>query len=420
MVQPQEVVITGIGVVSPIGVGQEAFWTSLHEGHSGVRPLRELSGTELPVSFGAEILDFDPKPYITPRKSLKVMSREIQFGCAAATMALQKAGLTAGSIEPDRFGVVFGSEMFYSEFADVEVAARNCIVDGKFDSRAWGEHAMTEIYPLWMLKYLPNMVTCHITIAHDARGPNNTITQGEASSLLALIESVCVIQRGHADVVITGGTGTRLNLTPLLHRKDDNLSHRCDHPAAASRPFDSARDGMVNGEGAAAFVLESRQHAEARGAKVLARVVGFGRSFETPSNGQLTTHGAYHRAITAALREARMQPGQIGHVNAHGISTVEDDPVEARAIYDMLGETPVTAPKSFFGNLGTGGGAVELAVSVLAFEHGEVPATLNYENPDSQCPINVIHGHPLRPQHQSAIVLNKSSTGQVAAVLLTA
>ncbi len=420
MVQSPEVVITGVGVVSPIGVGRDAFWKSLREGRSGVAPLECLSTTEVPVRFGAEIRDFDAKQFVTPRKSLKVMCREIQAGFSAAAMALQDAKIAENSVEPDRFGVVFAAEMYYSTMEDVEEVARHCLKEGEFNHNSWGEKAMSDVFPLWMLKYLPNMTACHLAILHNALGPNNSVGIGEASSLTALIEASRYIQRGHADVMIVGGSGSRLNLTPLMFRGYSNLSHRNDNPAAASRPFDADRDGMVNGEGAAAFILESRAYAESRGARIMAHVLGDSQSFETNANGAASGPNAYHRVINAALRSASLEADDIGHVNAHGVSTVEDDIIEARAIHDCLGDAPVTAPKSFFGNLGAAGGGVELAATVCAFDASEIPITLNYAHPDPRCPINVVYGQPCRLEKPAAISLNKSGTGQVAAVVLAA
>jgi len=257
-----EIVITGIGVVSPIGIGIEPFWNSLRKGTSGVRPYSVLQGTEMPVRFGGEITDFDAKQYVTPRKSLKVMSREIQLGFAAAAMAVENAGIASGTIDPDRFGVVFGSEMPYGPPEELVDVYQGCKVDGKIDPGLWPEQAMKKNFPLWMLKYLPNMTACHIGIAQDARGPSNSIAHGDVSSLQAMIEAMHIIRRGHADVMIVGGFGARLNVTQILYRSDANLSHRGDDPAAASRPFDAARDGMVNGEGAASLVIERREYAD--------------------------------------------------------------------------------------------------------------------------------------------------------------
>ena len=277
------VVITGVGVVSPLGIGPEAFWESLCQQRSGVDVLPAVAALDLPLRIGAAVKDFDPKQYVKPRKALKVMSREIQMGFAAASMAVEHAGWQPGQLPPDRTGVLFASDMLYCEPTESVSAYGHCTENGKFHAEQWGGVFMSELYPLWMLMYLPNMVACHIGIAHDARGPNNTICQGEASSLLALIEAAGIIERGHADVMITGGSSSRMTATSMLYRGMDRLSHRIDSPQSACRPFDATRDGAVNGEGAAAFVLEREEFATARGAKILARVAGWGMAFAPPS-----------------------------------------------------------------------------------------------------------------------------------------
>lgn len=199
MSEASQVVITGLGVVSPIGIGVEPFWSALRAGTSGVKPHSVLQQTSLPVRFGGEITDFDGKQYVTPRKSLKVMSREIQLGFAAAALVMEGAGIDSGSVDPDRFGVLYGSEMPYGPPDELADVYKGCMVDGQMDPSLWPEQAARKNFPLWMLKYLPNMTACHIGIAHDARGPSNSITHGDVSSLQAMTEAMHIIRRGHAD-----------------------------------------------------------------------------------------------------------------------------------------------------------------------------------------------------------------------------
>ncbi len=421
MAPKQEIVITGTGVVSPIGIGTDAFWSALVAGRSGIKLLKffeEDGGGDMPVPFGGKVDDFDPKQYIRPRKSLKVMSRDIQFAFAAADMACAEAGFHNGVIDPERLGIVFGSELIPCEPAELVDAYLGCMTNGKFDFSLWGKTTMEELFPLWMLKYLPNMPACHIGIAQDARGPNNSLTLGDVSSLSAVAEAVRVIERGHADAMIAGGAGSRVHPSMWGRNEMFDTSHRSDDPAAASRPFDARRDGMIGGEGAGAFVLETRRHAESRGAEIIARILGYASAFEPARNGQPLQGNAVRLAIAGALRDAELDADEIGHVNAHGNSTTLDDRIEAAAIRQMLGDVPVTAPKSFFGNHGAGSGAVEAAASILAFRHGEVPPTLNYEYPDPKCPINVIHGRPMKIDCPTALVLNHTQFGQAVAVLL--
>jgi 3-oxoacyl-[acyl-carrier-protein] synthase II len=419
MMSPRsEVVITGIGVVSPIGIGFEEFERALAQGQSGVRRLGIFDTDEFPVRIGAQVIDFDAKQYVMPRKSLKVMSRSIQLAFAAAQMAAAQARIATPEVSPDRFGVVFGADWIQVEPEELIDAFRRCIRDEQFDFARWDERAIGELYPLWMLKYLPNMPACHIAIAQDARGPNNTIVLAEASSLLAVAEGARVIERGLADVMIVGGTGSRIHPLDWAFRDEVLHSPRHENPEQVSRPFDAHRDGMVYGEGAAAVILESRQHAEARRAKILARILGFASTFEACTPGQPFHGHAIRAAITQSLRAAQIDRADIGHVNAHGLSTVHHDRAEASAIRDTLGDVPVTALKSFFGNLGAGSGTVEMIGSLLALQTGQVPFTLNYERPDPTCPINVVHGKPLPTEHKTALVLNHTSMGQAVAMVL--
>lgn len=419
MISPRpQVVITGVGVTSPIGIGFESFQRALQTGQSGVRSLGLFDTPEYPIRVGAEVVDFDAKQYVTPRKSLKVMSRGIQLAFASAQMAAQEASLSTSGISPDRFGVVFGADMIQVEPDELVNAFRCCIADNRFDMARWDERAISELYPLWMLKYLPNMPACHVAITLDARGPNNTIVLAEASSLLAIAEGTRVIERGQADVMIVGGTGSRLHPLSWAFRKNVLHSPRWEHPQRISRPFDSHRDGMVYGEGAAALVLESRQHAEARGAKILARIAGFASAFEACTPGEKFDGHAIRTAIKQSLRAADLSPADVGHVNAHGLSTVDHDRTEALAISELLGDVPVTAPKSFFGNLGAGGGAVELLASVIAVHSGQIPFTLNYETPDPACPVNIVRGAPAEASAPTALVLNQTSMGQSVAMVI--
>ena len=418
MPSEQEIVVTGIGVVSPIGIGKDAFWSALCHGRSGIRRFDLWKDDGLPPPFGADVADFDPKVYIRPRKSLKVMSRDIQLGFAAADLASTDGAVHQRGVDPERLGVIFGADLMTCEVAEMIGVYRSCTANGGFDFRLWGEKAMSELYPLWLLKYLPNMPACHIGIAHDARGPNNTIMLREVSSLAAVVEAVRVLDRGQADLLLTGGTASRLHPATWLHTDVLEYSRRSDDPPAASRPFDADRDGMVNGEGAASFVVETRRHAEARGVPILARILGYGAAIEPRRRNQPLQGIAIRRAIASALADARLTPGQIGFVSANGLSTLHDDRIEAQAIRATLGDVPVTGLKSYFGSLGAGSGAVEMAGALLALAAGQVPPTLNYQRPDADCPIRVIHGQPMPLSRPSALVLNHSRQGQAVALVL--
>jgi 3-oxoacyl-[acyl-carrier-protein] synthase II len=315
---------------------------------------------------------------------------------------------------------VLGSEMLYGELNELGEVYRHCSPDGKFQEEQWADFAFKDLFPLWMLKYLPNMAACHISIAHDARGPNNSIVEGGVSSLLAVNEAAAVIERGHADAMLAGGSGSLASFSCLPFRGWNQFTKWAGEPAAASRPFDARRSGTVPGEGSGVMLLEAREHAERRGAKILACVAGYASRFEAPANPWAKRTGrAIVASIEAALAKARLSPTDVGHVNAHGESSLEQDRLEAQAIHQVLGEAPVTALKSYFGDLAAGSGAVEMIASVLAINEGRVPPTRNFEEPDSACPIDVVHGDWRNVNRRTALVLNQSHTGQATAVVLT-
>lgn len=414
-----EVVITGVGVVSPIGIGRENFWSALLAGRSGVRPIRQFDAAGIPVRFAAEIEDFDPLDFVSKRKSLKLMSRDAQLGLAAARLACSDAGLREGAVDPQRFGVVLGADRNSINLVECQPIYQGCLVERHFDFNRWGSDGMAASFPLLFLKALPNMIASHVAIAADARGPNNTIHQTDVSALLAMSEAMRTIQRGAADAMIVGAASAQLNPHDYIRRCVMGIhSLRQDDPAKIMRPFDADRNGQVWGEGAAAFILERRSHAEARGATILARVLSCANSARGKAAAGQSRSGALQRAMTLAIARAGLTERGLGHVNAQGLSAVRDDPVEAQALADVVPDVPVFAPKSYFGNLGAAAGAVEMAASVLALRAGLVPATLNYERPDPACPVRNILREACAPASPTALLVNWTWVGQAAAVVL--
>lgn len=420
------VVVTGVGVVSPAGIGNEQFWANLVAGHSGIGFLRSFPCENLPSKLAAEIQDFDPRRYVRDRKFLKVMSRDVQLGVSAASLAMRDAGLEKGDIEPERLGVEFGAGRISTTPQEVAEAVKRCSSAGEdFQFTRWGEDSMGEITPLWMLRQLPNMPACHVSIDHDARGPNNTITSRDSSAILALSEAVRVIERGAADAMIVGACSSNIHPVDITKLNlFEGLSRREDDPARACRPFDFSRDGTILGEGSGAFVLEEYSHAVRRGAPIYAEIIGIGGGCDGRGYSNGAEGVGLARAINAALRRAGVEPRELGHINAHGKSTQRDDLVESRAYHRALGDTatriPVTALKSYFGHSDTGSGAVELAGSMLALRHGMLPATLNYEIPDPRCRLNVVHGEPRRLGNLMGMSVNRTTMGQSAAVIFRA
>ncbi len=416
-----EVVLTGVGVLSPIGIDLDSFWTAACDGRSGVGFLH-LNTDDSLKPMGSEVPEFNAKDFVKPRKNIKVMSRDIQLALVAAIHASTDAKLvTEGesrSVAPERCGVVFGSDLIGTELDMLLDACRAGIADGHYDFSTWGTAAMDNIFPLWMLKFLPNMPACHIAIAHDARGPSNSLTLCRVSSLASMFEAARIIERGDADVMIAGGCGNRVNQDFQTRVKSYFLAPRCADPSTQPRPFDADRKGCVLGEGAGAFVLERREFAEARGARIYAKIRGFASMNEPTLYKSRPTGRAIRAAIRQAMERGDVSPKEIGHVNACGLASEHDDRIEAEAIQATLGDVPVTSLKGNFGDLGSGTGAVELAASVLALQKGLTPPTRNHEKTAADCPINVVHGKPAPLESPCILKLNQSRMGRSLAIVL--
>ena len=426
------VVITGMGIVSPLGIGREPFWESLLEGRSGIGPFYQFGHEPLPTTVSGEVRDFEARKLVSQQidqktkraylKSLKVMCREIQLGVAAAHLALDDSRVEMSEVNPDRLGVDFGANLMLTHPEELSRPVSACLDDSKkFDFGKWGEHGLVKMFPLWLLKYLPNMPACHIGITFDARGPNNTITLGEASANLAISEAHRIISRGSADIMIAGATGTCVHpMKSAQTALQEELSKQ--DGAHASRPFDANRDGMVLGEGSAVFLMETLQHAQDRDATIYAEIAGAGSSCSATPDGKPRITRALLNAMKQAVKNADYCPDDIGHVNAHGVSTRQGDQDEAMAIHQFFENrktpVPVTAPKSYFGNLGSGTGAVELAVSSLDLHPQTMIPALNYETPDPDCPIHVTSGAPRALAGPSVMNLNFTRMGQASCLIL--
>lgn len=422
----KQVVISGIGVVSPIGIGLDEFWKNLSEASSGIREIALVPYSPVPRRIAGEVRDFNPSTFTKTReqkKAIRVMCREIQLGFAAATLALDDAGLREGGVAPERLGVEFGANLMLSPPEDLAEACFACVDDGDhFHYEKWGEVGLGKMFPLWLLKYLPNMPACHIGIAADARGPNNSITIDEASANLVIGEALRVIARGHADVMITGSTGTRVHEVKSIHAVMwDALAAAGDSPTQACRPFDLHRTGQVVAEGSGVLILEEAEHAKQRGARIYGRILGAGSSCVFGPEGRGDARRALALAMRLALADAQIEPGQIGHINAHGLATREGDIAEAQAIHDVFGKhaetVPVTALKSLLGNAAAGCGSLELAGSLVALSHGVIPPTINYKSPDPACRLNIVADKPLPTTNKVFLKVNVTRMGQASAVV---
>jgi 3-oxoacyl-[acyl-carrier-protein] synthase II len=422
-----------MGVVCPLGNTKEALWQALAERRSGVGPLQCGPAAGLPVHFGGEARQFtgeiddfgplDKEQKKAIRKGLKVMCRECQMGVAAAQGALIDAGLKLGSLDPDRTGISFGADYMLSVPEEFTAGIVQCVdAQGQFQFSRWGSEGMTKMSPLWLLKYLPNMPASHLAIYNDFRGPNNSLTMREAAANAAAGEAFQIILRGSADTMLVGATGTRLHLMKMVHTvQQEEVVLGDGDPAAASRPFDRDRQGMVLGEGAGAIVLEELGHAQARGATIYGELLSAATSSVAGPRLVAQRGRAMRNVLQAVLQGAGASVDDVGHLHAHGLSTHTGDAEEAGAITEVFAARrtplPVTAAKSYFGNLGAGSGMVELIASLLALEHDHLFPILNYPTADPECPVSVVRNGDARPG-ASFINLNVTPQGQAAAVMV--
>ncbi|AMV39471.1 beta-ketoacyl-[acyl-carrier-protein] synthase family protein [Planctomyces sp. SH-PL62] len=426
----RRVVITGLGFVTPLGDAPDRIWERLATGEGGLRRVEAFPVEGLPNDIVAEIRDFDflkgyalPKYRTSLRKSRKYMARDIQLAVAAAQRAMDDAGLVDGGVEPTRIGIDLGAGLISTELDELAPAiSLASSATGQFEFPVWGREGIGVIEPIWLLKYLPNMLACHISILMDCQGPSNTITEADASSNLAIAEAARIIARGKADVMITGGGDSKIHPLSLTRMAlYDTMSRWSGEPAAGLRPFDARRDGTLAGEGAGILILEELGHALRRGAKIHGEILGSGSGCDAVlAGGQDPDGGGTEIAIKAALREARLEPGAVGHVNAHGSGSKVSDLAEARAFERVFGpgKVPVSALKGFFGNIASGAGAVELIASLVGVNRGLIPPTLNCDDLDPGCKIDVVTGAP-RPTDNSVFVnTNVTVNGQASAVVV--
>jgi len=374
------VVVTGLGVVSPLGLSVEDTWAGLVAGRSGAARIRRFDPSDLEVQFGCEVKDFDPAPYVD-RKEAKRYDLFLQYAIAAATQAMQDAGLGEQVPEPERAGVLIGSGI--GGIGTFEEQCRISITQG-----------YKRVSAFFVPMFIPDIASGVISIRTGAKGPNYCTVSACASSAHAIGEASRLIQAGTADLMITGGAEAAI--TPLAIAGFANmkaLSARNDAPERASRPFDRGRDGFVMGDGAGVVVLESLEHARARGARIHAEVLGYGMSADAYHITQPAPGGeGASRAMRAAFEDAGIDPSRVDYINTHGTATPHGDVAEVAAIKDVFAadayRVVAGSTKSMTGHLLGAAGGLEFAISVLAINRGVIPPTINVDDPDPQCDLN--------------------------------
>ncbi len=423
----RRVVVTGLGVIAPNGIGKEAFWKACVDGQSGIGPIRCFDASAHPIRIAGEVHDFNVADYIphSHRKSLKIMGRAARFGAAAAGMAVRDAGLDLAREDPERVGVVMGSGLIPIDLPEVAtVLAKACDADGKVHPDRLGRQGSHALFPLWLLKYLPNMTAAHISLIHNAQGPNNTVVTACAAGTQAVGEGFRLIARDDADLVLAGGADSRLDpLLLLAYSALGAISPAHRPPEEVSRPFDGQRDGFVLGEGAGVLLLEELEHAKRRGAVIYAEVVGLGSSFDAyaVTKPDPEARGAA-RAIRWALNEAHVDAGDVDYINAHGTSTRLNDQMETTAVKRVFGEgaraLPLSSIKSMVGHLIGAAGAVEAAALALTLHAGVLPPTINHTTPDPECDLDYVPNCAREMRVRTAVSTSFGFGGQNAALVM--
>ena len=392
----RRVVITGLGPVSPIGIGKENFWKALRLKTNGVGLLTEVELFDSPINFGAEIKNFDPTNWMD-NKEARRSDRAIQFAVAASVLAVEDAKLNTGNLDPYRFGVYVGS-------------GQGGIATSFDQFKIMLEKGSRKVSPFFIPMMISNMSTAYVAIRHKAKGPNMCVVTACATSIHSLGEAYHTIIRNDADVMISGGTEAGLKAICLAgFASMKALSTRKEAPEKASRPFDKDRDGFVMGEGAGALILEEYEHARKRGAHIYAELVGYGTSCDAEHITAPAEDGngaAY--ATQKALLMAGWKPQDVDYINAHGTSTQLNDKTEALMINNIFGEhtknIAVNSTKSMLGHCLGAAGALETIATIQAMEEGYVHPTLNYETPDPECNLNVITGDGLEKPIKRALI----------------
>jgi 3-oxoacyl-[acyl-carrier-protein] synthase II len=379
------VVITGMGLVSPVGNDLPSSWKALLSGASGAGTITHFEATEdFATRIACEVKGFDPGDYLD-RKEIKRNDRFVQFSIAAADEAMQAAGLLAPEnrqrVAPERFGVIFGSGI-----GGMHTFEENC--------RALLEKGAKRVSPFFVPMFIPDMAAGQVSIRFGARGPNYATVSACASSGHALGDALRILQRGDADLMLTGGT--EASITPLTIAGFSSMkamTTRNHDPKAASRPFDAGRDGFIIGEGAGAMVLETLEHARARGAEILAELAGYGASGDAYhiTAPEPSGRGA-QIAMRMALADAGVETTEVDYVNAHGTSTPHNDAMETAAIKALFGahahEMALSSTKSMVGHLLGAAGATEAVISAMVVREGKIPPTINFSDPDPDCDLD--------------------------------
>ncbi|MFH1263550.1 MAG: beta-ketoacyl-ACP synthase II [Pseudomonadota bacterium] len=391
----RRVVVTGLGLVTPLGIGVEANWKVLMAGESGAGPITRFDATDYPVRIATEVKGFNPEEWMD-KKIVKQMDTFIHYALAAAKMAMQDSGLVIDPSNAERVGSLVGAGL--GGLPEIEATHKELLEKGP-----------KRVSPFFIPRLIANLAPGQISIMFGAKGPNSCTVTACATGTHCIGDAMKIIERGDADAMIAGGT--EATITPLCVAGFTSmraLSRRNEEPKRASRPFDKDRDGFVVGEGSGIVVLEELEFAKKRGARIYAEVTGYGMSGDAYHVSAPAPEGdGAQRCMKAALRDAGLNPTEVGYVNAHGTSTPFNDALETLAIKRVFGDharkLKISSTKSMTGHLLGAAGGVEAIYTVLALHRNVLPPTINYETPDPECDLDYVPNQPQEVRVEAAI-----------------
>lgn len=423
----RRVVITGLGAISPAGLNLNDFWATVAAGRSSARPIESYPVKSFPVKIACEIKGFEARNFLpaSQRKALKVMARDIQLAVAASKCAVDDSGIDTTAIDRTRMGITIGAALINNELNELGICIRHSDeANGVFSMKKFGTDGMGSLFPLWLLKYLPNMPACHISIIYDLQGPNNSITTACSSGLEAIGEAARIIERDASDRMLTGGTDSKTNPIALSRfYLMKALSLRNTPPEEAYVPFDARRDGFVAGEGAAVMILENLDHAVERKAKIYGEIAGFGSSTSfNYDHKDCEDFRGMTLAMKRALDDAGCEAASIDYIEAHGSGTKTGDKLEAAAIKEVFGahasRVPVTTSKPATGYLSAASGPFGVIEACLAIKAGEIPPIAGFKEKDPECGINCVSDKPRKASIKNVLVNAFGLGGQNASLIV--
>ena len=415
----KRVVITGMGCITPLGHSIEQLWSNILAGASGASPTELFDARTFPSTFSAQVKNFRLADHLPEPGIHAQAGRNTQFALAAGEQAWKQSGLAAANVDPRRVGVYLGSgegSLDFDNFVSVMVESWQAEAggEGHLDAVRWAELALARMTATREMEQEANMSASHIALRFNARGPNFNCLTACAASTQANGEATAIIRRGDADVMISGGCHSMIHPFGVTgFNRLTALSQRNDSPATASRPFDKTRDGFVLGEGSSVLILEEYEHAQRRGAPLLAEIIGYGSSADAYRITDIHPRGRGGAACMAyALADADIAPAEIDFICAHGTSTKENDRTETQAIKSVFGELapkiPVSSPKSMVGHLIAAAGTTELILCVMAIRNSVLPPTINLNTPDPECYLDYV---PLRARPATVRTAMNNSFG---------